>query len=90
MKTYTINRCRTAPSLDPTPGIPAAGWGKAETAAVDWFHPKSCPIRPTTYFRALYDARRPRYAAAADHVFPITSHDYPQVAADLADFIANL
>ena len=56
MKTYTINRCRTAPSPDPTPGVPAAGWGRAETASVDWFHPKSGPVRPTTYFRALYDA----------------------------------
>lgn len=46
--------------------------------------------KPAGEIRALYDARRPRYAAAADRVFPITSHDYPQVAADLADFIANL
>ena len=57
MKTYTINKCRKVPSLDPTPGVPAVGWKGAEVATVDWFHPKSCPIRPLTYFRALYDSR---------------------------------
>lgn len=58
MKTYTIKRCRTAPSLEPTLGVPAKGWDKAEVAQIDWFHPKSCDIHPTTYFRALYDAHR--------------------------------
>ena len=58
VKTYTIKRCRVAPSLDAVPGVPAPGWGGAEVAAVDWFHPKSGPIRPVTYFRALYDKHR--------------------------------
>ena len=57
MRTYTINKCRKAPSLEPTLGVPAVGWNGAEVASVDWFHPKSCQIRPLTYFRALYDAR---------------------------------
>lgn len=40
--------------------------------------------------RALYDERRPRYAAAADLVFPIASTDYDQVIADLAETIRQL
>lgn len=54
-KTYTINRCRTAPSLEPTLGVPAKGWGNAEAARLDWFHPGSVDTNPVTYFRALYD-----------------------------------
>ena len=46
--------------------------------------------RTPAQIRALYDARRPLYAAAADHVFPVTSTDYGQVIADLADLIKDL
>ncbi len=56
VKTYTIRRCRKAPSLEPVLGAPAEGWKDAEAAAIDWFHPKSGPVRPTAFFRALYDA----------------------------------
>lgn len=54
-KAYTIHRAKSAPSLDPTPGVPSVGWDKAEIAKVDWFHPASGDVRPTTLFRALYD-----------------------------------
>ena len=37
--------------------------------------------------RALYDARRPQYAQAADLVFPIVSFDYDKVIVQLAEFI---
>lgn len=37
--------------------------------------------------RALYDRRRPLYAAAADVTFPVTTTDYDQVIRDLADLI---
>ena len=40
--------------------------------------------------RALYDARRPLYAAAADLIFPVTTTDYTKVIADLAQAIASL
>lgn len=53
-KAYTINRRGKALSLDPV--FPAVGWEGAEAAAIDWFHPASGPVRPTTWFRAMYDA----------------------------------
>lgn len=37
--------------------------------------------------RALYDVRRPLYAAAADFVFPISSTDYEQVIRELTAFL---
>ncbi|MBR3291762.1 MAG: shikimate kinase, partial [Bacteroidales bacterium] len=40
--------------------------------------------------RALYDARRPLYQAAADLIFPIHSTDYVQVIEDLAKTIQSL
>ena len=40
--------------------------------------------------RQLYDVRRPLYAAAADHIFPITTTDYDRVVADLALTIKSL
>ena len=40
--------------------------------------------------RALYDARRPLYAAAADITFPIESTDYEQVISELAATIQSL
>lgn len=54
MKKYVVHRRRGALSLEP--GFPAAGWEGAEAASIDWFHPASCEVRPTTWFRALYDA----------------------------------
>ena len=45
--------------------------------------------RSIAQIRELYDARRPRYAAAADITFPIQSTDYNQVIADLADLLRN-
>ena len=44
--------------------------------------------RPVEAIRALYDERRPLYAAAADIVFPITSTDYDRVIDQLADRIS--
>ena len=46
--------------------------------------------RSIAQIRALYDERRPRYAAAADIIFPIQTTDYEQVIADLAATIASL
>lgn len=43
-----------------------------------------------TQIRALYDARRPLYQAAADLIFPIHSTDYVQVIEDLAKTIQSL
>ncbi|MBO4535575.1 MAG: shikimate kinase [Bacteroidales bacterium] len=40
--------------------------------------------------RALYDTRRPLYAAVADITFPIESTDYEQVIAELATTIQSL
>ena len=40
--------------------------------------------------RALYDARRPLYAAAADITFPIESTDYEQVISELATILPSL
>ena len=40
--------------------------------------------------RALYDERRPLYAAAADLVFPIDTDDYESVVERLADTIFSL
>ena len=44
--------------------------------------------RPVEAIRALYDERRPLYAAAADIVFPITSTDYDRVIDQLAERIS--
>ena len=46
--------------------------------------------RTPEQIRALYDERRPRYAAAADIIFPIHTTDYDQVIADLAATIQSL
>ena len=46
--------------------------------------------RSPEQLRALFDARRPLYEAAADQVFPVTSTDYEKVIQDLADTIASL
>jgi shikimate kinase len=46
--------------------------------------------RSIAQIRALYDERRPRYAAAADIIFPINSTDYDQVIADLTATIPTL
>ena len=46
--------------------------------------------RSIAQIRALYDERRPRYAAAADIIFPINSTDYEQVITDLAATIQSL
>lgn len=45
--------------------------------------------KPVEAIRALYDERRPLYAAAADIVFPITSTDYDRVICQLADRISE-
>lgn len=55
--TYTIMRAAQTPSLDTTLGVPAKGWDKAETGTLTRWHRASGPIRPTTFFRAMYDAR---------------------------------
>ena len=44
--------------------------------------------RSPAQIRALYDERRPRYAAVADFVFPVVTDDYEQVITDLAAAIA--
>ena len=46
--------------------------------------------RSIAEIRALYDERRPRYADAADIIFPINTTDYEQVIADLSATIASL
>ena len=46
--------------------------------------------RSIAQIRALYDARRPLYAAAADIIFPIDNTDYEQVITDLAETIQSL
>ena len=46
--------------------------------------------RSMAQIRALYDARRPLYAAAADIIFPINTTDYEQVIADLSATISFL
>ena len=46
--------------------------------------------RSMAQIRALYDARRPLYAAAADIIFPIKTTDYEQVIADLSTTISSL
>lgn len=46
--------------------------------------------RTPAQIRALYDARRPLYAAAADITFPITSTDYSQVISDLSILLQTL
>jgi len=46
--------------------------------------------RTPEQIRALYDERRPCYAAAADIVFPVRSNDYEQVITDLAHTIQSL
>ena len=46
--------------------------------------------RSIAQIRALYDARRPLYAAAADIIFPICTTDYDQVIRDLAATIQSL
>ena len=46
--------------------------------------------RSMAQIRALYDARRPLYAAAADIIFPINTTDYEQVIADLSTTISSL
>lgn len=46
--------------------------------------------RSMAQIRALYDARRPLYAAAADIIFPINTTDYEQVIADLSATISSL
>ena len=46
--------------------------------------------RSISQIRALYDARRPLYAAAADRIFPIDTTDYEQVIADLTQTIQSL
>ena len=46
--------------------------------------------KSVSQIRALYDARRPLYEAAADLIFPIHSTDYVQVIADLAKTIQSL
>lgn len=57
IKRYTIRRAAVAPSLEAVPGSPAPGWERAETGAILSWHRSSGPIRPATFFRALYDAR---------------------------------
>ena len=46
--------------------------------------------RTIAQIRALYDERRPRYAAAADIIFPIITTDYEQVITDLSATISSL
>lgn len=46
--------------------------------------------RTPEQIRALYDERRPLYAAAADIIFPIQTTDYAQVIADLAATLQSL
>ena len=46
--------------------------------------------RSIAQIRALYDERRPQYAAAADIPFPIQTTDYGQVIRDLAATIQSL
>ena len=46
--------------------------------------------RTPEQIRALYDERRPLYAAAADIIFPIHTTDYAQVVTDLAATIQSL
>lgn len=46
--------------------------------------------RSISQIRALYDERRPLYAAAADIIFPIHTTDYEQVIRNLAETIQSL
>lgn len=46
--------------------------------------------RSISQIRALYDERRPWYAAAADIIFPINTTDYEQVIRNLAETIQSL
>ena len=46
--------------------------------------------RTPEQIRALYDERRPRYAAAADIIVPIHTTDYAQVVTDLGATIQSL
>lgn len=46
--------------------------------------------RTIAQIRALYDERRPRYAQAADIIFPVNTSDYEQVITDLAACIQSL
>ncbi len=52
---YTIHKAVTAPSLKATVGTLAKGWENAEVGEITAWHKKSGALRPTTYFRALYD-----------------------------------
>ena len=45
--------------------------------------------RTPEQIRALYEERRPRYAAAADRIFPIQTTDYEKVITDLATLILH-
>ena len=46
--------------------------------------------RTPEQIRALYDERRPLYAAAADFIFPVRQTDYAQVIEDLAESIRRI
>ena len=46
--------------------------------------------RTMAQIHALYNERRPLYAAAADIIFPIVSTDYGQVITDLATTLQSL
>jgi len=46
--------------------------------------------RTPEQIRALYDERRPLYAAAADFIFPVRQTDYIKVIEDLAEAIRRI
>lgn len=52
---YTIRHADSVPSLDVSQGVPASGWDCAEIGQISHWHEISGPIRPLTFFRALYD-----------------------------------
>ena len=53
-KKYVIRSTAARPHLDGE--WDSTIWAKAETAAIDWFHPKSSDHHPETHTRALYSA----------------------------------
>ena len=56
VKTYTIHRATTPPSIKAEVGVVPPGWTKAEVGTITDWHPKSGSHRPLVNFRVLYDA----------------------------------
>ena len=74
-----IKACATLIWLDTDYDIILSELGNADRPRLHGLSPEQV--------RAIYDERRPRYARAADFVFPIHSFDYDKVVIQLADFI---